>query len=87
MSPSTPAIPAGAPVTVTPVTGIPEVHEGDDLADVVDAGLVGSGLRLEDGDVLVVSSKIASKSLGLVTHQPDKDRVVAAEKTGAPLVR
>jgi coenzyme F420-0:L-glutamate ligase/coenzyme F420-1:gamma-L-glutamate ligase len=66
-------------ITITPLLGIPEVHEGDELADVVDAGLTSSGFRLEDGDILVVSSKIASKSLGLVTHDPDKDRVVAAE--------
>ncbi len=79
MSQSKPALAPGAPITVTPVMGIPEVHEGDDLADVVDVGLVRSGLRLDHGDVVVVSSKIASKSLGLVTHDPDKDRVVAAE--------
>ena len=79
MSASKPAVAPSTPVTVIPVTGIPEVREGDNLADVVDAGLVSSGLRLEDGDVLVVSSKIASKSLGLLTHHPDKDRVIAAE--------
>ena len=79
MSTSKPALAPSAPVTVTPVIGIPEVREGDDLANVVDAGLIRSGLRLVDGDIVVVSSKIASKSLGLVTHHPDKDRVVAAE--------
>lgn len=78
MSPS-PEPSSPTTVTITPLTGIPEVCEGDDLADVVDAGLVRSEVRLEDGDVLVVSSKIASKSLGLVTHDPDKDRVVEAE--------
>jgi coenzyme F420-0:L-glutamate ligase/coenzyme F420-1:gamma-L-glutamate ligase len=67
------------PVSVLPLTGIPEVREGEDLADVVGTGLQHAGLRLEDGDVVVVSSKIASKSLGLVTHDPDKDRVVHAE--------
>ncbi|MER7071502.1 coenzyme F420-0:L-glutamate ligase [Terrabacter sp. NPDC000476] len=63
-------------VTLLPLTGIPEVHEGDDLADVVDLGLAHARVRLRDGDVLVVSSKIASKSLGLVTDDTDKDRVV-----------
>ncbi|GAA5027347.1 coenzyme F420-0:L-glutamate ligase [Terrabacter aeriphilus] len=63
-------------VTLLPLTGIPEVHEGDDLADVVGLGLTHAGVRLRDGDVLVVSSKIASKSLGLVTDDTDKDRVV-----------
>ena len=67
------------PVTITPLTGIPEVREGDDLTSLVDSGLDHAGVRLADGDVVVVSSKIASKALGLVTHDPDKDRVVAAE--------
>lgn len=66
-------------LTITPLQGIPEVREGDDLADVVDAGLRHSGVALRDGDILVVSSKIASKALGLVTHDPDKDRVIAGE--------
>lgn len=66
-------------VTVTPLHGIPEVEDGDDLADVIGAGLAATGVRLADGDVVVVSSKIASKSRGLVTHDPDKDRVIAHE--------
>ncbi len=68
-----------AAVTVTPLSGIPEVVEGDDLADVIDAGLVASGVRLADGDIVVASSKIASKARGLLTHDPDKDRVIAHE--------
>ena len=67
------------PVVVTPLTGIPEVREGDDLADVLQVGLDHSGVRLADGDVVVVSSKVASKALGLVTHESDKDEVVRRE--------
>lgn len=67
------------PVVVTPLTGIPEVREGDDLADVLQVGLDHSGVRLADGDVVVVSSKVASKALGLVTHESDKDEVVRGE--------
>ncbi|NUR16277.1 MAG: F420-dependent oxidoreductase [Dermatophilaceae bacterium] len=67
------------PITITPLTGIPEVSEGDDLVDVVQLGLDHAGVSLAEGDVLVVSSKIASKALGLVTHDPDKDRVVRGE--------
>jgi coenzyme F420-0:L-glutamate ligase/coenzyme F420-1:gamma-L-glutamate ligase len=66
-------------VTVTPLHGIPEVGEGDDLADVIGAALAATGMSLADGDVVVVSSKIASKSRGLVTHDPDRDRVIARE--------
>jgi coenzyme F420-0:L-glutamate ligase/coenzyme F420-1:gamma-L-glutamate ligase len=67
------------PITITPLTGIPEVREGDDLADVLQLGLDHAGVRLAHGDVVVVSSKIASKALGLVTHDPDKERVVHGE--------
>ncbi len=67
------------PVSVIPLSGIPEVREGDDLAEVVALGLTASGVRLVDGDVVVVSSKIASKALGLVTDDPDRERVVAGE--------
>ncbi|MEO5744922.1 MAG: coenzyme F420-0:L-glutamate ligase [Terracoccus sp.] len=66
-------------VTIIPVGGIPEVREGDDLTAVIGLGLSASGVVLRDGDVVVVSSKIASKALGLVTDDPDKDRVVAGE--------
>jgi coenzyme F420-0:L-glutamate ligase/coenzyme F420-1:gamma-L-glutamate ligase len=68
-----------APITITPLSGIPEVREGDDLVDVLEAGLAASGVTLADGDIVVISSKIASKALGLVTHDTDKDRVVAGE--------
>lgn len=67
------------PVTVTAVSGIPEVREGDDLATLLDAGLRHSGLELRDGDIVVLSSKVASKALGLVTDEADKDAVVASQ--------
>lgn len=70
---------AAVTLTITPLTGIPEVVAGDDLADLLDTGLRASGLRLEAGDIVVVSSKIASKALGLVTDDPDKTRVIAHE--------
>lgn len=67
------------PVTVTAVSGIPEVREGDDLATVLEAGLRHSGIVLRDGDVVVVSSKIASKACGLVSDATDKDALVASQ--------
>ena len=48
--------------TVTPVTGLPEVVAGDDLA-----ALIGDAVPdLRDGDILVVTSKIVSKAEGRV---------------------
>lgn len=66
-------------VTIVAVPGIPEVREGDDLALLIGDALASSGLRLADGDVLVVSSKVASKAMGLTAAPTDPDAVVAAE--------
>ena len=61
---------------VLPLTGIPEVTAGLDLADV----LVSAADRwggVQDGDVVVVSSKLVSKALGLRREPPvDRDEVV-----------
>ncbi len=46
---------------IIPVGGLPEIREGDDLAE-----LVTSKVELEDGDVLVLAQKIVSKSEGRI---------------------
>ena len=48
---------------VIPVTGLPEIREGDDLAELVTAKVA-----LEDGDILVLAQKIVSKSEGKVVR-------------------
>lgn len=48
-------------VTIIPVTGLPEIVEGDDLA-----ALIAARASLEDGDVVVVTQKIVSKAEGRV---------------------
>ncbi len=65
-------------VCVVPLRGLPEVQTGDSLAELVRAALVRSHLVLEPGDVLVVSSKVVSKALGLV-ESAGRDDVVARE--------
>jgi coenzyme F420-0:L-glutamate ligase/coenzyme F420-1:gamma-L-glutamate ligase len=57
-----------SPVTVTPLMGFPEVREGDDLAGIVSKVLRDNGIQLLDGDILVISSKVVSKAMGL--HAP-----------------
>ena len=47
-------------VWVVPVTGMPEVGPGNDLAALVVTGVRALGLSVADGDVFVVSSKVAS---------------------------
>ncbi|MFC0626671.1 coenzyme F420-0:L-glutamate ligase [Kribbella deserti] len=62
---------------IVPVTGLPEVAPGTDLA-----GLIGAAVALSDGDVLSVTSKIVSKA---------EDRILTgttrAEAVDAELVR
>lgn len=49
-------------VSIMPVPGIPEVRPGDDVGLLILAALEGAGLALEQGDVVVVTQKIVSKS-------------------------
>lgn len=72
--------------------GIGEVAPGDDLADLI----AGACPELQDGDVVVLASKIVSKAEGRVVAAADREeaitaetvRVVAArERSGAPPLR
>jgi coenzyme F420-0:L-glutamate ligase/coenzyme F420-1:gamma-L-glutamate ligase len=51
---------------VLPVPGLPEVEPGDDLAALIVSRVTAAGLDVLEGDVLVVSSKVASKAHGLL---------------------
>jgi coenzyme F420-0:L-glutamate ligase/coenzyme F420-1:gamma-L-glutamate ligase len=67
-------------VTIFGVHGIPEVGEGDDVAE-----LIASRCSLEDGDVVVVTQKIVSKAEGRVVaidpldREGERLRIVAEE--------
>jgi coenzyme F420-0:L-glutamate ligase/coenzyme F420-1:gamma-L-glutamate ligase len=64
---------AGA-VTVLPVTGLPEITAGADLA----ALIAEAAPDLRDGDILVVTSKIVSKAEGRVVTVP-REQAIEAE--------
>ena len=52
-------------LSIIPVHGVPEVREGDNLADLILAACGGAGAEpLADGDVLVVTQKVVSKAEG-----------------------
>ena len=52
--------------SVTPVEGLPELREGDDLA-----ALIAERTELEDGDVIVVAQKAVSKVEGRIVALAD----------------
>jgi coenzyme F420-0:L-glutamate ligase / coenzyme F420-1:gamma-L-glutamate ligase len=66
-------------VTLTPLLGLPEVREGDDVADLVLKALRRQGIDLMDGDILVVSSKIVSKAMGLRAPSAQRAQVVLSQ--------
>lgn len=51
-------------LTITPLRGIPFIQPGDDLAAVIQNALPSNGIRLMDGDILVLAQKIVSKAEG-----------------------
>ena len=57
---------------VLAVEGLPEVHPGDDLAE-----LIASRASFQDGDVVVVAQKVVSKAEGRIRHLAD---VTASEE-------
>jgi coenzyme F420-0:L-glutamate ligase/coenzyme F420-1:gamma-L-glutamate ligase len=64
-----------AQMTVTAVEGVPEVQPGDDLA----SALVDTGTELVAGDIVVVSSKVVSKTEGRAVRGRSRDDVIAEE--------
>ena len=66
-------------MTLTPLLGFPEVQDGDDVADLVLKALQHNGIKLIDGDILVVSSKIVSKAMGLSAPSARQADVVLSQ--------
>ena len=70
--------------TVWGVTGLPEIAPGDDLVALI-AGAVEAAARqdadtaLRDGDILVVTSKIVSKSEGRQVPVGDREKAIAED--------
>ena len=52
-------------VSIIPISGLPEVLEGDNLADLTHNVLKKSNRKIKDGDIFVVTQKIVSKSEGM----------------------
>jgi coenzyme F420-0:L-glutamate ligase / coenzyme F420-1:gamma-L-glutamate ligase len=58
-------------LTFQPVIGIPLIHTGDDLAQIVFASTKANGIDLIEGDILVIAQKIVSKAEGRMVNLSD----------------
>jgi coenzyme F420-0:L-glutamate ligase / coenzyme F420-1:gamma-L-glutamate ligase len=75
-----PTVPTAVPepVQLFGIPGIPEVSPGDDLAGLIaDAVTTPGAPGLQDGDILVVTSKVVSKAEGRVAVMTREDAVAA----------
>lgn len=55
-------------MTLTALQGIPLVHPGDDLGEILWQALLANGIMLQDGDILVLAQKIVSKAEGRLVN-------------------
>jgi coenzyme F420-0:L-glutamate ligase/coenzyme F420-1:gamma-L-glutamate ligase len=73
-------------LTLTPLPGIPLVHPGDNLPELILQALERAGIPLQDGDILALAQKIVSKAQGrlvnLATVTPSEGAIALAEETG-----
>jgi coenzyme F420-0:L-glutamate ligase/coenzyme F420-1:gamma-L-glutamate ligase len=74
---------------ILPIRGIPEIRPGDDLAAAILEASSGSGVVLEDRDVVVVTHKVVSKAEGRIEPAPDDApyRAIAEREARAILRR
>ena len=72
-------------LTLAPLSGIPLIRHGDNLADIVLHVLQENNIALEDNDILVFAQKIVSKAEGravnLVAIRPSKRAMELAAQT------
>lgn len=77
-------------LTILPLTGIPPVEPGDDLAALIFAALERQSLRLADRDVLAICQKAVSKAEGrlvdlrTVTPSPEAQAFAATARDKDP---
>ncbi|HUZ01861.1 MAG TPA: coenzyme F420-0:L-glutamate ligase [Thermomicrobiaceae bacterium] len=71
-----------AEIRVIGVDGIPEARPGDDPAQLVVRGIEGNGLRAEDGDVVIVTHKLVSKSEGRLVELAGVEPSALARELG-----
>ena len=63
-------------LSIYAAAGIPEIHSGDDLGDIIGDALDG---LLSDGDIIAITSKIISKAEGRTVQAADREDAITAE--------
>jgi coenzyme F420-0:L-glutamate ligase/coenzyme F420-1:gamma-L-glutamate ligase len=73
-------------LSLIPISGIPHIHAGDDVAHILLEALERDGLTLQDGDVVAIAQKIVSKAEGrqvrLADVTPSAQAVALAAQVG-----
>ncbi|MCJ7584554.1 MAG: coenzyme F420-0:L-glutamate ligase [Anaerolineales bacterium] len=73
------------PLTLTPLSSIPLIRPGDNLAGIILAELRTAHIELKDNDILVITSKIVSKVEGrlvnLTVIKPSKEAIELATRS------
>ena len=73
-------------VEIIGLEGFPEIKKGDDIGDLIVSIAEKNGVGIEDGDIIVVKSKIVSKAEGRIVNlnkvNPSPDAMRLAEITG-----
>ena len=70
-------------LTLTPLSDIPLIQPGDDLAGIILSALGNADLALETGDILVLAQKIVSKAEGQLVNLATVEPTPAALKLSA----
>jgi coenzyme F420-0:L-glutamate ligase/coenzyme F420-1:gamma-L-glutamate ligase len=60
-------------LAIYPVTGIPEIEPGDDVAGAIVESVTRSGIGILDKDIVVVTHKVVSKAEGQIRAIPDEE--------------
>lgn len=63
-------------VTIFSLPGIPEILAGDDIAETI---LQAAATQLQNGDILVITSKIVSKAEGRFVDADDREEAISRE--------
>ncbi len=72
-------------LTITPITGIPKIQKGENLAPLIITAMEGQSSTVSNGDIVVIAQKIVSKSEGrmvqLASVEPSAEAISLSEAT------